>query len=129
MAHPNEDLLSRGYEAFSAGDLDTVFSIFADDIDYHIAGSNQLTGDYKGHEEVRGFLGKLMELSGGTFRLEVHDILANDTHGAVLVNFHVEREGRSLDGQEVHTWHLSGGKATEFWSFEGDEAAMDAIFA
>ena len=105
MAHPNEDLLSRGYEAFSAGDLDTVFSIFADDIDYHIAGSNQLTGDYKGREEVRGFL------------------------GAVLVNFHVEREGRSLDGQEVHTWHLSGGKATEFWSFEGDEAAMDAIFA
>lgn len=129
MAHPNEDLMRRGYEAFSAGDLDTVMSIFADDIAWHIGGDSELAGDYKGHQEVLGFFGKLMELSEGTFRLSVHDILANDRHAAVLVDFHVERGGRSLDSKEVHAWHVSGGKATEFWGFPEDQAAFDAIFA
>ncbi len=129
MAHPNEDLLRRGYDAFIAGDMDTVLSIYADDITYHVGGANQLTGEYKGAQEVMGFLGQVMELSGGTFRLEVHDILANDGHGAVMVNFHVERGGRSLDGREVHVWHLAGGKATEFWSFEGDQAGIDQMFS
>ena len=32
MAHPNEELLRRGYEAFAAGDMDTVLSIFHPDI-------------------------------------------------------------------------------------------------
>ena len=45
MAHPNEDLLRRGYAAFGAADLDTVFSVLADNIAWHNGGSNQLTGD------------------------------------------------------------------------------------
>ncbi len=129
MAHPNEELLRRGYEAFGAGDLDTVLSIFSEDISWHIGGDSPLTGDYKGHQEVMGFFARLMELSGGTFRLQVHDILANDTHGAAMVVAHAEREGRTLEGRAVHTWHLAGGKATEFWSFEEDQGALDRFLA
>jgi ketosteroid isomerase-like protein len=36
MAHPNEDLLRRGYQAFSTGDMDTVLSLMADDIAWHL---------------------------------------------------------------------------------------------
>jgi ketosteroid isomerase-like protein len=36
MAHPNEDLLRRGYEAFAAGDINTVLAIFSDDIAWHV---------------------------------------------------------------------------------------------
>jgi hypothetical protein len=43
-----------------------------------------------------GFFGKLMELSGGTFRIEIHDVVANDTHGVVLVTTHGERGGQRL---------------------------------
>ena len=32
MSHPNEEVLRRGYEAFAKGDLDTVMSIFDEDI-------------------------------------------------------------------------------------------------
>jgi hypothetical protein len=75
MAHPNEDLLRRGYEAFATGDIDTVLSVFSHDIAWHVGGSNQTSGEYHGHQEVMGFFVKLMELSGGSFRLDVHDIL------------------------------------------------------
>jgi uncharacterized protein len=129
MAHPNEDLLRGGYEAFATGDIAAVLAVFADDIDWHIGGRNQLSGDYHGHQEVMGFFGKLIELTGGTFQLDVHDVLANDTHGAVLVTAHAQRGPDTLEVREVHTWHLADGKATEYWSFDGDQAEVDRFFA
>ena len=129
MGHSNEDLLRRGYEAFAAGDLNTVLEIFDADIVWHVGGSNQTSGDYHGHQEVMGFFGKLMELSGGTFHLEIHDILANDTHGAVLVTAHGERDGQTLAVREANIWHLANGKATEFWALADDQAALDKFFA
>jgi hypothetical protein len=128
MAHPNEDLLRRGYEAFGSGDMDTVLAIFADDIVWHVGGSNQTSGDYHGHQEVMGFFGKLMELSGGTFHLDIHDILANDTHGVVLVTALGERDGQTLTAREANIWHLADGKATEFWAFAEDQADIDEFF-
>lgn len=129
MAHSNEDLLRRGYEAFATGDIDTVLTVFADDIAWHVGGSNQTSGDYHGHQEVMGFFVKLMELSGGSFRLDVHDILANDTHGIVLATAHGQRDGQQLTAREVNIWHLADGKATEFWAFAEDQAAIDRFFS
>jgi ketosteroid isomerase-like protein len=45
MAHPNEDLLRRGYEAYDSGDMDTIQALFDDDLVWHAGGSNQLTSD------------------------------------------------------------------------------------
>lgn len=129
MAHPNEDLLRSGYAAFGSGDLETVFGLFADDIVWHNGGSNELTGDYRGHDAVMGMFGKLLEVTGGTLQLELHDVLANDTHGTVLVTAHAERDGQPIDVREVNVWHLADGKATEFWVFAEDTAELDKMFA
>ena len=129
MAHPNEDLLRRGYAAYDSGDMDTIQALFDDNILWHAAGSNQLAGDYRGFQEILGFFGKVMELSGGTFRGEVHDILANDTHGVVLVTFHAERDGQTVALRSADIWHLADGKATEHWSFFEDQAAADKLFS
>lgn len=129
MAHPNEDLLRQGYEAFGAGAVDKVLALFAPDIVWHVGGSSQITGDYHGHQEVLGFFGKLMELTGGTFRLDIHDILANDTHGVVLVTVHAERGDQRLEAREADIWHLAGGQATEFWTFVEDAEATDRFFS
>jgi ketosteroid isomerase-like protein len=129
MAHPNEDLLKRAYAAFAAADLDTVFSVFADDIRWHNGGSNQLTGELRGHEDMMGFFGKLFEITGGTFRLDVHDVLANDEHGVVLVTAHSERDSEPLSVREVHICHLADGKVTEFWAFPEDVATFDRMLS
>jgi uncharacterized protein len=129
MANANEELLRRGYAAFAAGDIDTVLGVFAEDIAWHISGQSQISGDYHGHQEVVGFFGKIMEITGGTFRLDVHDVLANDAHGAVLATAFAQRAGKPFQMREVHTWHLSGGKATEFWAFEEDSAETDRFFS
>ena len=59
MAHPNEELLRRAYEAFAKGDLGTVMSIFDDDIVWHEPGRNPLSGDFKGHQQVQELFGRI----------------------------------------------------------------------
>lgn len=128
MAHPNEELVRRGYEAFLSGDMATLNDLFADDIVWHAPGRNQLAGDYRGKEEVLATFAKVFELTGGTFKLEIHDVLANDTHAVVLAKATGEREGMKLDDNSVQVFHISDGKVTEQWLYPGDGYANDQFW-
>jgi uncharacterized protein len=78
--HPNAEALRIGIRGVAAGDMETVGSLFADDIAWHQSGNSPLAGDLAGKEAVFGNLAQLAELTGGTFGQEVHDLLANDEH-------------------------------------------------
>ena len=127
--HPHVEMMRKGYEAFGNGDLDTVRTLFADDIVWHQPGNNILSGDYKGVDEVFGLFGRLLEETGGNFRNDIHDILANDEHAAVMVNVHTERNGKTLDAPAVHIWHVKDGKATEFWIFGQNTQQFDEFWS
>jgi ketosteroid isomerase-like protein len=129
MSHPNEEILRRGYEAFGKGDLATVMSIFDEDIVWHSPGRSPLAGDFKGHQQVQEFFGRIFEVSGGTFSNEVHEILANDEHAAVMLRSRAQRPGKSLDAVTCHVWHLRNGKATEFWNLTLDPYAADEFWS
>jgi ketosteroid isomerase-like protein len=127
--HPNVELLRRGYEAYGSGDLETIDALFDDDIVWHVAGRGPLSGEYHGKQEVFGFFGKIMELSGGTSKLEVHDILASDDHGVALLTGSASREGREFSGSDVHVFHIRDGKVVEFWDSPVDQYAVDEFWA
>ena len=129
MAHPNEDRIRQGYEGFAKGDLQALDGLFADDIVWHVGGRSPLAGDYKGTDEVFGFFAKLMERSGGTFRVDVHDILANDEHGVVFVHSRGQREGKTLGDNTLHAFQLENGKVKEFWGYPGDQYAVDEFWS
>ena len=127
--HTNVQQARRAYEAFGAGDMATVGELIADDTVWHILGHGSLSDDYKGKDAVFGFFGKLMELSGGTFHLEVHDILADDEHSIVLVTEHAEKDGKKWKSRAVHVIHPDPeGRNKEFWAFQEDQAASDAFW-
>jgi uncharacterized protein len=127
--HPNVELLRKGYAAYSTGDMDVLNELFADDIVWHIAGRSPVSGDYKGRDQVYGFFGKLMELSGGTSKIEVHDILANDEHAVALVTGTGTRSGKSFEGNDVHVFHLRNGQVVEFWDSPVDQYAADDFWS
>jgi ketosteroid isomerase-like protein len=129
MAHPNEELIRRGYDAFMAGDMDTLNEFFADNIVWHAPGRNQLSGDHRGKEQVFAVFAKLGELTGGTFRLEIHDVLADDEHAVVLARSMAERGGKRLDDNGVQVFHIQDGKITEQWLHPGDTYAGDEFFS
>ncbi len=126
--HPNAELLRQGYEAFSRGDIEAVLAVFDEAIEWHVTGG-PLAGTYKGTREVLGFFGQLLERSAGTFRLELHDLLANDEHVVVLMRERAERDGRVLDANAVHVWHVRGGKAVQFWGIPADVGAFERFWA
>jgi hypothetical protein len=49
---------------------------FAEDILWHVPGRGPLSGDYHGHAQVLEFFGHFMRLSGGSFRIQLDEILA-----------------------------------------------------
>jgi ketosteroid isomerase-like protein len=55
-----------------------------------------------------------MERSGGTFRLEVQDILANDEHGVTLTIEYGHRDGKSMENHAVHVWDFRDSKCAQF---------------
>lgn len=109
--------------------METVLGLFSDDIRWHIPGRGLVSGDYRGKEEVVGFFTKLMELTNGTFRLEVHDVLANDEHAVGLVTLRAERDRKTLNMHDVHVWHVTDGKFSEFWSQLADLYAFDEFWS
>jgi ketosteroid isomerase-like protein len=129
MAHDNLKVLQDGYAAFGAGDIGRLSELFTDDVTWHVPGNNALSGDYHGKQEVFGFFGKLAELTNGTFHLEVHDLLADDTHGIGLAKVTGTRGDRTLEVNDVNVFHLLDGKVTECWLATTDQQAEDAFWA
>jgi ketosteroid isomerase-like protein len=125
MAHPNEDLIRRGYAAFQSGDMAALSELFADDVVWNTPGRNQLSGTFRGKEEVFATFQKVFELTGGTFKLDIHAVLADDDHAVVLTRSTGEREGKKLDDNTVQVFHVSDGKVTEQWLYPGDVYASD----
>jgi ketosteroid isomerase-like protein len=127
--HPNLELLRRGYAAYGSGDMDTINELFADAVVWHVAGRSPLSGDYNGKEEVFGFFAKLQEMSEGTSKVEVHDLLANDEHGVAVVTESATRNGRNHEGNATHVLHVRDGQVTEFWDAQTDQYAADEFWS
>jgi hypothetical protein len=127
MSHPNEETLKQIYGALAQGDVNTLMGLLSEDIEYHISGRSPVSGDYSGKQEVLGLIGKLMELSGGTFSVEVLDILANDEHGVTLTMERGQREGKTLENRAVHVWDMRDGKCGTFRGY--NENAWDEFWS
>jgi len=126
--HPNADLFRRGYTAFQNGDLDTVRALFSPDIVWHTPGRSHLAGDARGVDETIALFMRQFEETGGTFRVEVHDILANDEHAVVLGSFSGEKGGRKFSDNYTHVVHIKDGKLTESWIMGNDQYGVDEFW-
>ena len=57
----NIELIKKGYEAFNAGDGDTVMSLFDDNIEWVQPGDSAISGTYRGKQELAGLFAKMGE--------------------------------------------------------------------
>lgn len=129
MAHPNEDLIRSGYDAFNRRDVTMVMNLLADDIVFHIPGRSQQSGDFSGKNGAGAYFSRVGELSGGTHRLEIHNVLANDEHTVALLRAIAERDDKTFDMNVVHVWHVSEGRAKELWILPSDQYAFDEFWS
>lgn len=115
MPHQNEQLLRAGYDGFTKhGDLEPMLGALTDDITWQHSALGPLAGTYTGKDEVLGVFRQMMEVYGGTLRLEVVDILVNDDRGVVLTREQGTVGGEAISWTGVHLWSFRGGRATSF---------------
>jgi uncharacterized protein len=126
--HPNAELFRRGYAAFQAGELDTVRSLFAPDIVWNIPGHNRFSGEHRGVDDVLNLFAQNFQETSGTFRVDIHDILANDEHAVALATVSGERNGKKLNDRYTHVVHIKDGRVTESWIFGENQDVVDAFW-
>lgn len=129
MAHPNEKLLRRVYDAFAGQDMATLDEVFADDVAFHVPGDHPMAGDYQGKDELFGFFAKLGEKTGGTLRVDVKDVVANDDYAIGLVRVTAQRENRSLEVDAAQIHRVEAGRITEAWPVPYDVHAIEDFWA
>jgi ketosteroid isomerase-like protein len=125
----NQDLLRRGYESFAKGDLPGALALYDDSIVFHVPGTSQLAGDHEGKAAVGALMRKFRELSGGTFKLQPTQILANEAYGAVLAQASATRNGNTIAEQPIQLWRFEGGKPVEMWLYPRDQRAFDEFWS
>jgi ketosteroid isomerase-like protein len=126
----NSELVRRFTDAQQRGDAAVLMNLLADDVIWHVPGRNLLSRDYVGIAEVAGFWGRVRELSGGTVRIELMEVLEGDHYAIALVKVFGEREGRSLGGQfQAFTYRIEDEKIAEFWFMVEDRYAVDAFWS
>jgi ketosteroid isomerase-like protein len=130
MVHANETVIRELYDAFASRKMPVVDELLADDITWHAPGKAHHAGVRRGKTELYAAMGRLAELTGGTLRSEVIDILANDRRAVVLQLTRAERDDRpALHDREVIVYEVRDGQVVEVWEHPGDLHAMDAFFA
>lgn len=111
------------YAAINDRDMDTLVAQFADDAVWH-GGEAQI----RGKEAIAQLVGELIEASGGTLHIDLHDLLANDQHVVALQTTTAERKGHYLADRVVYVFHVENGKIAEAW-FSGDPQVQDEFWS
>jgi uncharacterized protein len=123
-----ESLVRRTYHDFEAGDLDLLGVVMAQDVVWHEPGRSSLAGDYKGPEEVLGFLRELKTRSDGTFTTEVLDVLSEPERAVVLQRESAARNDKTLDVIAAVEFEFHRGKITEVTVYQHDTYAFDEFW-
>ena len=128
-AEANAALIKGAYDAFARGDVAQAFAAFDKDILWHVPGRGPLSRDYRGHAELGGFFQKFMELSSGTFGIQIDDVLSKGDRVVVLCTESARRGNRSWSSPQVHVWTVKNGHATVFWQYQGDQQTEDEFWS
>ncbi len=115
-------VVRRGYEAFNAGDMETLKGLFAPDAVWRVGGSGGLAGDKRGQDEILAYFGELFSRSAGTTKVEVKDVIAGEHHTVSLQTAQAQRNGESMEQNGVLVFTLTDGKVTEVNEFQEDTA-------
>jgi ketosteroid isomerase-like protein len=119
-AQDNKDIIQKGYAAFSAGDVETVMSLFDDDIEWVQPGNSSVSGTFHGKTEVMEHLGRLSE-KGLTVKL--NRLIAEDDTVVALTE--VTAGGETGDDADVFI--IRDGKTVRVET-HGDTALMERVY-
>ncbi len=128
--HPNAQLVRKGYDAFVRGDMETLRAMLAADATHHVPGTGVLSGDYKGQDAILDMYRRLGEETGGTFAVELRQVLVDGRgHAVTLHHLTADRHGKHLDEDGGIVFRIVGDKMTDLDECVADIEAMNDFWS
>lgn len=119
----------QSLESIARRDVDGFMDCWASDVVWQVAGSNPLSGVYRGGDEVRKVVTGFMEAFGAEFSLEPVDVLADDRHVAIMFHATGQRRGKRLDMTSTTFIRCDDqGRWNYCWWVPSDQRGYDDFF-
>ena len=123
------EIVHQFYVSLAKGDFEKVGSLLADDLVWHQPGKGALSGSYKGKEAVFSHLGRMSELSGGTFAIDQIDYITENNHlGVAAVAFEAFAFDKSIRMRGIDLYRVENDKIQEVWLFSEHIDEEDAFW-
>jgi ketosteroid isomerase-like protein len=124
-AQEDAELVRRGYDAFIAGDMEFLNEHLHENVVWHAPGTNLLSGDHTGREEVLAFFARSVQVALPEF--QIHDIVASDDHvvGLSTITWRRNDDQSTFEDHVAQVFHLDGGRVLEVWTMAEDLAGFD----
>jgi uncharacterized protein len=116
----NIEVIRKGYEAFAAGDVDTVMSLFDDDLEWIQPGNSAVSGTYHGKAELGELLGQMADKQT---TVKVNRLLGDGNTVVALTD--VTSDGELSHDADVFT--LRDGKTVRVEIY-ADTAMMERVY-
>jgi ketosteroid isomerase-like protein len=113
--HPNIEVFERVYETFTTGDMDKLAELIAPDVVWHVPGDNLISGTYTSREAIFGCFNKIFELSQGSYKPVLLDILADDKYTVALLHATARHREATLDQDYAFIMRIRDGQIAELW--------------
>lgn len=116
----NKQLVQRGYEAFAAGDIETVMGLFDDDIEWVQPGESAVSGTYHGKTELMEYLGRL---AAKQIAIRLDQMIAEGDIVVALTEVTVDGQ----TGRDADVFTVRDGKTVAVM-IHGDTSLMERVY-
>lgn len=128
--HPNVIAVREMFAAFRSGDIAVILQAIPESLVWHFPGrGGGLAGVHRGRDAVLAFLARVMEMSAGTFHLELDDVVGGNRHVVALFRGRGTRGAKTLDNPTCLRVRFENGRPVEIHEFVWDLYAVDDFWS
>lgn len=127
----NEDIyrvVRRYADAWAANDLKGIIESYHDDVVFHYAGNNPLSGTHRGKPACLAVLKQVKQKTGRRL-IAIRDVLAGEVFGLIVAVEEFEHQGRHIQVERLLRYTVRDGKLSECWIHDEDQTLIDEILA
>lgn len=125
--HPNAALTRRVFAAFGR-DPKVIAAALTRDVVWRVPGNSIMSGEYRGPRDVVEFLRRTGTETGGTYRSQLHTVLADDEWAIAIYRAMGSRNGIELDVEQALVIRCEDGRWKEVTAVPLD-SSFDAFWA
>ena len=111
-------MVRRFYATLAQGDFDAVGALLSEELVWHQPGQGALSGVYCGKQCVFAHLGRMAQLSNGTFAIDQVDYVTENGDLVVAsIAFAVSASGLAMEMRGTDLFRFEEGLIREVWLF------------